>query len=80
MTLEPKQFVVFAFESTHAALDAEAALKSAGLSVVPIPTPAVLGELCGLAMRVPPEQAVSARAVLASAGLEPRGEAKIEDF
>jgi Putative Se/S carrier protein-like len=71
---------VFAFESTHLALEAEDALKGEGLSVVPIPTPATLGGLCGLAMRVPPPQADRAREVLVERGVEPREETVIDDF
>jgi hypothetical protein len=80
MSHTPRSFVVFAFESTHVALDAEDALKAAGLAVVPIPTPASLGELCGLAMRVPPEQAQRARNTLADLGIEARAETEIDDF
>ena len=80
MDRELRPFLVFAFDSTHVALDAEDALKRAGLSVVPIPTPAVLGELCGLAMRVPPDQGRKARSALADAGICARAETVIEDL
>ncbi len=77
---ERRPFVVFAFDSTHVALDAEEALKAAALQVVPIPAPSTLGALCGLAMRLPPEQADRAREVLLSKGIEPRAEGTIEDI
>ncbi len=76
---ERKPFVVFGFRTTHEALDAEAALKRAALDVVPVPTPAVLGELCGIAMRVPPEQASRAQEVLLEAGITPQSSARIDD-
>ena len=75
-----RSFVVFAFESTHAALEAEDVLKAEGLAVVPIPTPAALGSLCGLAMRVPPEQADRARAALVDRGVLPCAETVIDDL
>ena len=80
MTRSLQRFAVFAFESTHAALDAEDALKSASVLVVPIPTPGSLGGLCGLAMRVPLDQADLARDVLTNRGMEPRAESVIDDF
>ena len=75
----PRPFLVFAFDSTHEALEAEDALKRAGVSVVPIPTPVTLGGLCGLAMRVPPEEAHEARNVLGQARIRPRAETTIDD-
>ncbi len=73
-------FVVFAFDSTHVAMSAEDALENAGIAVVPIPTPATLGGLCGLAMRVPPAEAGGARKALHEAGIVPRAETMIDDF
>lgn len=80
MPRSPAEFVVFAFETTHQALDAEAALKAARLGVVPIPTPAEMGGLCGLAMRLPLDEGDQARSVLAEAGVPPRAETVIEDY
>lgn len=80
MSPRPRRpFVVFGFRTTHEALDAEAVLRRAALDVVPVPTPAVLGELCGIAMRVPPEQADPAEEALRAAGLVPESAARIED-
>ena len=75
-----RPFLVFAFESTHEAMNAEDALRAAFVQVVPIPTPTTLGGLCGLAMRVPPEESDRAREVLAGAGIPPRAETVIDDF
>lgn len=77
---EKRLFVVFGFGTTHDALSAEEILKHAGLPVVPIPTPPVLGVLCGISMRVPPEFEAHARELLAAADLNPRTSAEIEDF
>lgn len=76
---EPRPFVVFGFRTTHEALEAEHVLKSAGMGVVPVPTPAVLGELCGIALRLEPEQADPARAVLAAAGITPEAAGEVLD-
>ncbi len=77
---QKRPFVVFGFETTHDALAAEAVLKAADLRVVPIPAPPVLGALCGIAMRIPPESAGRARDLLAAADLDPVTRAEIEDF
>lgn len=76
---ELRRFVVFGFDTTHDALDAEATLKRADVPVVPIPTPSVLGALCGIALRVPPGDAAAAREVLSSADLEPATVGEIDD-
>lgn len=75
-----RPFVAYGFRTTHEALQAESILKGAGLSVVPIPTPSVLGELCGIAMRVPPEQAEAAEKALLAGGVSPEASTTIEDF
>lgn len=77
---EKRLYVVFGFGTTHDALGAEEILKRAGLPVVPIPTPPVLGALCGIAMRVPPEFEAQAREQLEAADLNPETSAEIEDF
>ncbi|MBA4370828.1 MAG: hypothetical protein C0418_04540 [Coriobacteriaceae bacterium] len=61
---ELREFVVYGFETTHAALDAEDLLKAGGVSVVPIPAPRALGVSCGIAMRVSPEETAAAERIL----------------
>jgi hypothetical protein len=74
-----RPFVVLAFNTTHDALAAETALRDAGLTVVPIPTPRSVGALCGIALRLPPEQAASAEEVLRVVGIAPSNRVEIED-
>lgn len=74
-----ERFVVYGFSTTHAALTAEATLKAAGLSVVPIPAPARLGSVCGIALRVPLEQAANADEVLDTANVTASGRFEIDD-
>lgn len=73
-------FAVLGFASTHDALSAEGALKAAGLSVVPIPAPAGIGDLCGLAMRLPPTQVERALEVLSAGSITPVARTEIEDY
>ncbi|MCE5192151.1 MAG: DUF3343 domain-containing protein [Actinomycetia bacterium] len=61
-------FVVYAFATTHDALGAERALIAAGVSHTTIPTPASIGVLCGIALRVPELSVADAEAALKSAG------------
>lgn len=75
----PRPYVVYGFASVHDALMAETILKEAGVAVTAVPSPKELGELCGIALRVEPEEAVRAERLLASAGKDPRGRAEIED-
>jgi hypothetical protein len=75
----PRPFAVFGFETTHDALVAEEILRARGLDAVPIPTPRVLGVLCGIALRVPHLQAEEARLALGAAGLAGVSETAIED-
>ncbi|MDP2401659.1 MAG: DUF3343 domain-containing protein [Actinomycetota bacterium] len=79
MTRLPRPFVVFAFATTHDALAAEAALRDADLEVVPIPTPRSVGVSCGIALRLPPDQAASAEEVLRVAGITPSNRVEIKD-
>lgn len=72
-------FVLYSFASTHEALDAEALLKDMGLDVVPVPAPRTLAGMCGIALRVPPEQAVSADRFLANGGVPPAARTEVED-
>ncbi len=79
MPIESRPFVVLGFRTTHEALAAESALMSSGVDVVPIPPPHSLGSLCGIAMRIPPEQEPKALLALTQAGIEPQMRAQIED-
>lgn len=76
-TLRP--FVVYGFASVHDALAAESVLAGAGVAVTPVPSPRELGELCGVALRVEPGDAVHAERVLASAGASPAARAEVLD-
>ena len=80
MSRELRTFVVYGFSTVHDALGAESVLKGAGVSVTPVPSPKELGELCGIAMRIAPEDAAHARLVLESAGIAPREAAEIRDL
>lgn len=73
------RFAVFGFDSTHDALKAESLLLSAAEEVALIPTPRVLGTLCGFAVRVPAERQDAALDVMADGGLIPTGYAEIDD-
>lgn len=79
MASASRTFVVFGFESTHAALDGEALLQDMGIEVVPIPAPASLSGRCGIALRVEPEAAGRALIYLSRAGIVPDGQGEIED-
>jgi hypothetical protein len=77
---EPRRFVVFGFASVHDTLAAEDALRAAGVPAVTVPSPAELGELCGIALRVVPERAAEATGALERAGTPPRARADVLDF
>jgi hypothetical protein len=74
-----RRFVAFGFASVHDAMAAEAALKAAGIQPVAIPSPAALGELCGIALRVEPASSQAVQDILAAAGLPPRASVEIFD-
>ncbi|MHB9002442.1 MAG: DUF3343 domain-containing protein [Coriobacteriia bacterium] len=76
---ELARFVVYGFSTTHAALTAEEILKAAGLQVVPIPAPARLGSVCGIALRVPRKRSDAADEALDAAGIEATGRFEIDD-
>lgn len=80
MSRELRLFVVYGFVSTHSALDAEALLEDMGIEVVPIPVPKDLGPLCGIALRVPPEQSERALRYMNEVGIEPSATSEIEDY
>lgn len=75
-----RDYVAYGFGSTHEALEAERALESAGVTYATIPTPSVLGSLCGIALRVDPEKAEEAESAMARAGLSWTGKAQMEDW
>jgi hypothetical protein len=77
---ELKPFIVFAFESTHTSLAAEDVLREAGLQVRPMPLPPARGRLCGIALRIPPAEEVSALAALQARGIEVAARDEIEDY
>jgi len=56
----PRPYVALAFESTRLSLAAEAALVEAGFAVKAIALPPHRGRLCGIALRLPPEQEAAA--------------------
>ena len=77
---ERRSYAVYGFSSTHSALDAEALLGDMGIDVVPIPAPATLSALCGIALRLPVEQRVRAEKYLENAGIGQVGSTVIEDW
>lgn len=79
VTRAPRHFRLFGFTSTHRALDAEALLDDLGIEVVPVPTPKPLGALCGIALRVPIEEADRAETYLVRAAIEPANTLDIVD-
>jgi hypothetical protein len=80
VTRPMRAYVAFGFASVHDALAAEAALKESGIAATTIPAPRELGQLCGIALRVVPQDADAARRALSAAGREPQATADIQDF
>ncbi len=76
---DPRPFVVYTFETTHEALAAEKVIESAGLQVTPIPTPKKIAALCGIAMRVVPEDAERAEGAMVTLGVRWVNRAEIVD-
>jgi hypothetical protein len=74
-----RDFVVFGFGSVHDTLAAEAALKAAGVAAVTVPSPREVGEVCGIAIRVEPEDADAAAEALTTSGNPPRATAPFKD-
>lgn len=72
-------FAVFGFTTTHDALAAERLLLAEGEDVLLIPTPRLLGTLCGFAARVPLERRELALALMQAAGVEPSGSIEMAD-
>jgi N-acyl-L-homoserine lactone synthetase len=77
---ERRRFAVYGFATTHDALAAEAMLKAAGFSVVPIPAPRELGSLCGIALRLEIDEADRAEQAMTAGGTVPTAHAEIDDF
>lgn len=65
--------MVFAFETTRAAIVGERALLDAGLDARVMPRPASLGEGCGICLRVPDGDGEAASAALRAAGAPVQG-------
>lgn len=80
MSRELKPYLVFGFGSTHDALDAESLLEDMGIDVVPVPAPTELGKLCGIGLRVPPDQSERAGIYLQRAEIDVVGSVWIQDF
>lgn len=80
MVARPAQlFAVFGFGSTHDALDAEKLLDDLGVEVVPVPTPKAIGALCGIALRIPLDEAERAAEYLERAEIGITARTEIED-
>jgi hypothetical protein len=77
---ERRDFVAFGFASVYDTLFGEKALKAAAVPATTIPAPRELGELCGIALRVLPEDAEAADEALALAGARVRVRAAIKDL
>lgn len=81
MTRRLQRYVVFGFPSTHDAISAESALKSAGIAVTAIPRPVSVGGAdCGIAMRVAPADDERARHVLTECSIPIAVSAEIDDL
>jgi len=76
---QPRPFVALGFASTHLALDAEALLLDLGVEVVPIPAPASLGRMCGIALRLDPADEEMALHYLDRSGIEVAAKTDITD-
>ena len=77
---EKRRFVVFGFDSTHAALEAEALLEDLGHDVTPVPAPQQLSARCGIALRIDPEAVARAERQLENAGIPLVASVEIEDW
>jgi hypothetical protein len=75
-----RPFVVFGFASVHDTLAAEAVLEAASIGSVVIPSPKELGGLCGIALRVAPEDARASERALSAGGHSPAAQAAIRDL
>ena len=80
MTSGKREFVVFGFISTYLALDAETLLDDMVIDVVAIPAPASISALCGLAMRVPADEAERSAQYLNNAEIPISAQVAMEDY
>ncbi len=78
-TSHQRPYVVFGFETTHDALTAESVLASAGVLLTVMPTPKILGALCGISLRVAEDDAPDTERRLTEAGIAWSGNARILD-
>jgi hypothetical protein len=76
---ELRDFEVFAFATSHAALDAEALLDDLGIGVVPVPVPREVSSGCGIALRLDPADAERAAIYLERAGITVTSRVEIRD-
>lgn len=65
--------IIFTFRNTRNAVESEKELEAAGLCVRVMPRPSVLGQGCGICLRVDQEHRVRSEAVLQDAGIEVEG-------
>lgn len=63
--VEDAQSFVLAFDSTHAAMAAQAAFKAAGAAIALIPTPREISAGCGMSLKFKAADAAEARAFVA---------------
>jgi len=75
-----RPFVVFAFDSTRTSLAAESALVAAGFTVKAMPLPPQRGGLCGIALRLLPQEEQAARGALHAHGIQVAARDEIQDF
>lgn len=75
-----RPFVVLAFDSTQTSLEAENVLVEAGLTVRPMPLPPQRGNLCGIALRLLPEEEIAALAALDERGIRVAARDEIQDY
>lgn len=74
-----RSYLVYGFETTHIALDAEALLRDMGVQVLPVPAPKTLGAQCGIALRVPRDEAERAEELLLRAAYRWSARTGIDD-
>jgi hypothetical protein len=79
MSRDPREFAVFAFHSTHDALDAETLLQDMGVEVVPIPAPAAVSGGCGIALRLEVTDEQRAQGYLEASQIRIRAQAHMQD-
>jgi hypothetical protein len=75
-----RPFVVFAFRSARLSLAAEETLRADGLDIRVMPLPRHRGELCGIALRLEPQDESNALMALGAAGIEVASRDEITDL